>query len=153
MVSQNFPSAIRTLLNDATHWLILDPAFADVQFPQKVSRSYLTRADRVGKNMVWIDEQRGMPQETQPLGGCLMRGLFDIFCYARAKSSQESEVKAAEDRSTNMRQQASDIIKAHYKTLTGAILMRPIGTYPLAEYNIDPCFFVKVLTVEVFYEI
>ena len=82
-----------------------------------------------------------------------MRGLIDVFCYSRAMTSLEHDVEDAEEKSTNMREQVSAIIKPRYKTLTGALLMRPVGTYPLAEYNLDPCFFVKVLTVEVFYEI
>jgi hypothetical protein len=149
----NFPALIRVFINDTTHWTETDPAFTDVQFPQKISRAFLLRSSQIGKCMIWIDASRGAVTESQPLGGGLCRGFYDIFCYARAKSSAETDVEDAEDKAENMRDQVSTIIKANWNALTDAFFMRPQATYELAEYNVDPIYFVKVLTVEVQYEI
>lgn len=149
----NFPSLIRAFINSAVNWTETDPAFTDVAFPQKISKAYLLRSSNIGKCLLWIDESRGAVTETQTQGMGLCRGFIDIYCYARAKSSLETDVEDAEDKAENMRKQVSTIIKANWNLLTGAFFMRPQGTYPLAEYNVEPVYFVKVLTVEVFYEI
>jgi hypothetical protein len=149
----NFPSLIRAFINDTTHWTETNPAFVDVEFPQKISKAYLLRSSQIGKCMIWIDESRGAVTESQPLGGGLNRAFYDVFCFARAKSSKEADVEDAEDKAENLRDQVSTIIKANWNTLTDAFIMRPQGTYHLTEYNVDPVYFVKVLTVEVFSEI
>jgi hypothetical protein len=149
----NFPSLIRAFINDTTHWTETNPAFVNVEFPQKISKAYLLRSSQIGKCMIWIDESRGAVTETQTQGMGLCRGFYDIYCFARAKSSAEADVEDAEEKAENMRDQASDIIKTYWNQLTGAFFMRPQGTYQFAEYNVDPIYFVKVLTVEVYYEI
>jgi hypothetical protein len=149
----NFPAAIRGFISDDTNWTETDPAFGDIDFPQKISRAFLVRSSQIGKCMIWIDESRGAVTESQPLGGGLNRAFYDVFCYSRAQSSAEADVEDAEDKAENMRDQVSTIVKAKWNALTGAFIMRPQGTYQLAEYNVDPVYFVKVLTVEVFSEI
>jgi hypothetical protein len=149
---QNFPLAIRTLLNDPANWVIVEPAFADVEFPYTISRDYLVAAHRVGKNMVWVEEARGTLGETQPLGGSWMRGTIDIFCYTRAKSSKEDHIADARNKSTNMREQVATIIKANWKTIPGVLDAHCVATDAWTE-EIDPRYFVKVLTVEAKYEI
>jgi len=149
----NFPALIRAFINESSNWTEADPAFAEVQFPQKISRAFLVRASQIGRCMIWVDASRGAVTESQPLGGGLCRGFYDIFCYARAKSSAEAAVEAAEDKAENMRDQVSAIIKANWNALTGSFVMRPQATCELAEYNVDPVYFVKVLTVEIYYEI
>jgi len=150
---QDFVSGLRTLLNDAAHWVIVDPAFADVEFPQQVSQNYLTHPSRVGKNMVWLVEAPGSALEREPLSGCLISGRVNVLCYVRAKSSLESDIATARARSSAMREQVSDIVKAHRLALPGAIVMGPIGTNEWEGKEVDPMFFAKLLVVEVIYEL
>jgi uncharacterized protein YjbJ (UPF0337 family) len=148
----NFPSLIRGFINDDTNWTETDPAFDEVKFPQAISQAFLVRASTIGRCMLWIEESGGAVTDPQTQGMGLCRGVFDVFCYARAKSSAEADTEDAKDKAENMRDQVSDIVKANWNQLTGAFFMRPYGTYALKE-KIDPIYFVKVLTVEVYYEI
>ena len=149
----NFPKLIRAFLNDAGNWTETDPAFAEVQFPQQISSAFLLRNSNVGKCMIWVNPARGTVTEGQPLGGGLCRGFYNVYCYARAKSSLDAAVGEAADKAENMRDQVSTIIKANREGLAGGILMRPQGTDEYKEVAADPIFFAKILTVEVYYEI
>ena len=149
----NFPKLIRAFLDDAGNWTETDPAFAEVQFPQQISSAFLLRNSNVGKCMIWVNPARGTVTEGQPLGGGLCRGFYNVYCYARATSSAEAAVEDAADKAERMRDQVSTIIKANRQGLAGGILMRPNGTDEYKESGVDPVFFAKILTVEVYYEI
>lgn len=149
----DFCADIRALLDNPANWVITNPAHGDVEFPEQVSRDYLTHNSRVGKSMVWVEEGRGSQRETQPLGGTLMDGRIMIYCYSRAKSSAEVDIADARAKTSAMRAQASSIIKANYKTIPGALLTRIVETDEWLEQNVDPWFYVKALIVQPQYEI
>ena len=152
----NWPQSIITIIkNIGAGWTETNPALADVKFPWKVSRDFLVNPARRGpyKNMIWAVEARAGPKDPEYEGLHYCEALVNLYCYTRAVSDLEDDVKNGEIRACNLRDQVRKIIQSKKNDLTGAILMQPfLELPPLHEVNVNPVFYCRVLQIQVLYE-
>ena len=149
----NWAQAIITLIQAASaSWTETTPAYSDVKWPWKVSKDFMMSAARQGpyKNMIWAVPQDVNPEDPDDEYGAYKKAAVTVYCYSRATSDLEDDVKNAEIRASNMRDQVRKILVAG--TLTGAVKMNPPRDLrALDDPNANPPLFCRPLSVEVLY--
>lgn len=104
------------------------------------------------KNMIWAWDQGTDPFDADDPYGAHKKALVNVYCYSRADTDNETEIKKAQDISSNMADQVYKLLVANKGSLTGAFRMEvPNRPRPIDNPDARPPYGCKVLQVEVLY--
>ena len=128
-------------------WTCVNPSWEKVRWPYRVSQNYLRDPARRGQSLVWTELRDDTTRlETDYVQ--TSKTNVNCYCYARAMSDKEADVRDAVVRATNMRDQIATLVKLYTTNFAPAYRAMPNGMRPFVSWEITPGFCAVVLVVE-----
>jgi hypothetical protein len=151
----NYPKVMRDFFRapeNAKLWTETNPDLKSIWFPYMPSRTFLLRAENIGRSMIWfgLAQTRHVPVLNQWTEAW---PVVNVFCWARAKSNSEDHVTLAQQRAQNMKDMILSIVQRNWQSFLPAWQARPTsGERELPELNIDPISYTAILPIEFWQE-